>query len=191
MYVCMYVCMYVRTYVRAYVNDAQTRIHTHSNAYFRFPAVERDKEPLGPYIQDYTFEVPSCHTSCHRHSRTFVLHAAATAHADALVTSCCVCVCAHSLCRAAPFFGVRLLSVHGRQRCVFATGNCLQDLQKVLDVSRLHWGRDPLKFKCPYCHVEDFSANHWCVCPRRDSVGCTIGTARLFHQQLCTSPVEM
>ena len=104
--------------------------------------------------------------------------------------SCCVCVCAHSLCLAAPF-GVRLLSVHGRQRCVFATGHCLQDLQKVLDVSRLHWGRDPVKFKCPYCHVEDFSANHWCVCPRRDSVGCTIGTARLFHQQLCTSPVEM
>ena len=103
--------------------------NTHSNAYFRFPAVERDKEPLGPYIQDYTFEVPSCHTSCHRHSRTFVLHAAATAHAD----SCCVCVCAHSVSVHTLVVSV---SVHTRcallpplasdcSRCMVANGVCL------------------------------------------------------------------
>jgi len=36
-----------------------------------------------------------------------------------------------------------------------------EELLEVLAVSRLPWGSDPQKFKCPYCHIQNYSANHW------------------------------
>jgi hypothetical protein len=35
-----------------------------------------------------------------------------------------------------------------------------QDMAEIVAVSKLRWGYDPQKFTCPYCKVEDFSANH-------------------------------
>ena len=36
-----------------------------------------------------------------------------------------------------------------------------EELLAVLAVSKLPWGSDPQKFKCPYCQIQDYSANHW------------------------------
>jgi len=36
-----------------------------------------------------------------------------------------------------------------------------EELLQVIAVSKLPWGSDPLKFKCPYCQIEGYSANHW------------------------------
>jgi hypothetical protein len=34
------------------------------------------------------------------------------------------------------------------------------NMADIIAVSRLRWGYDPQKFTCPYCKVDDFSANH-------------------------------
>ena len=35
-----------------------------------------------------------------------------------------------------------------------------RDMAQIVAVSKLRWGYDPQEFTCPYCKVEDYSANH-------------------------------